>query len=98
MVGSLLSGGEQFTYAFIYGRQFAVRWRTAQVTNLTKECFRLTDSKTKRVANGSSVTHQTLRQQEGTVEDGHIHLADRTVSVAVIEKKADKDETDPFSV
>ena len=94
VVGSLLSCGEQFTYASIYGRQFAVRWRTAQVTNLMKECFRLTDSKTKCVANSSPVTHQTLRQQGGTGEDGHIYLADQTVSVAVIEKKADEEETD----
>ena len=32
-------------------------------------------------------THQTVRQQGGTGEDGHIHLADWTLSVAAIEKK-----------
>ena len=45
------------------------------------------DSKNKRVANGSPVTHQTLRQQGGTGEDSYTHLADCTLSVAVIEKK-----------
>ena len=45
------------------------------------------DSKNKRVTNSSSATHQTLRQQGGTGEDGHIHLADWTLSVAAIEKK-----------
>ena len=39
------------------------------------------------VANSSPATHQTLRQRGGTGEDGHIHLADWTLSVAVIEKK-----------
>ena len=34
------------------------------------------NSTTKCVANGSPVTHPTLRQQGGTGEDGHIHLAD----------------------
>ena len=37
------------------------------------------DNKNKRVANGSLVTHQTLRQQRGTGEDGYIHLADWTL-------------------
>ena len=45
------------------------------------------DSKNKRVANSSSVTHQTVRQQGGTGEDSHIHLADWALSVAAIEKK-----------
>ena len=36
------------------------------------------DSKNKRVANGSPVTHQTLRQQGGIGEDSHIDLADWT--------------------
>ena len=31
--------------------------------------------------------NQTLRQQGGTREDGHVHLADWTLSVAAIEKK-----------
>ena len=44
------------------------------------------DSKNKRVTNSSPATHQTLRQQGGTGEDSHIHLADWTLSVAVIEK------------
>ena len=35
----------------------------------------------------SRATHQTLQQQGGTGEDGYIHLADRTLSVAAIEKK-----------
>ena len=34
------------------------------------------DSKTKCVSNSCPVTHQTLRQQGETGEDGHIHLAD----------------------
>ena len=42
---------------------------------------------TKREANGSPVTHQTLQQQGGTGEDGYIHLSDWTRSVVVIEKK-----------
>ena len=46
-----------------------------------------TDSKHKRVANGSPVTPQTLRQQGGTGEDGHIHLADWALSIVVIKKK-----------
>ena len=46
------------------------------------------DCKNKRVANGSpATTQQTLRQQGGTGEDGHIHLADWNLSVAAIEKK-----------
>ena len=48
------------------------------------------DSKNKRVANGSPVTHQTLRQQGGTGEDSYIHLADWILSVAAIEKKKKK--------
>ena len=48
------------------------------------------DSKNKRVANSSPVTHQTVRQQGGTGEDSHIHLADWTLSVAAIEKKKKK--------
>ena len=47
-------------------------------------------SKRKRVANGSPVTHQTPRQQGGTGEDGHIHLADWTLSVVAIEMKSTK--------
>ena len=35
-------------------------------------------------------THQTLRQQGETGEDGHIHLADCTFNVAAIEKKKKK--------
>ena len=45
------------------------------------------DSKNKCVADGRPVTHQTLRQQGGTGEDSYIYLADRTLSVAAIEKK-----------
>ena len=45
------------------------------------------DNKNKCVANGSPVTHQTLRQKGGTGEDGYTHLADWTLSVAAIEKK-----------
>ena len=41
----------------------------------------------KCVANGSPVTHQTLRQQGETGEDSYIHLADWTLSVATIKKK-----------
>jgi len=33
-------------------------------------------------------THETLRQQGGTGEDSHIHLAGWTSSVAAIEKKS----------
>ena len=40
------------------------------------------DSKNKRVANSSPVTHQTLLHQGGSGEDGHIDLADWTLSVA----------------
>ena len=36
------------------------------------------DSKNRCVANGSPATHQTLRQQGGTGEDSHSHLADWT--------------------
>ena len=35
----------------------------------------------------SPVTHETLRQQGGTGQDSHIHLADWTLSAAAIEKK-----------
>ena len=38
------------------------------------------------VANSSPATHQTVRQQGGTGEDGHIHLANWTLRVAAIEK------------
>ena len=44
-------------------------------------------SKNKCVVNSSSATHQTLRQQGGTGEDGYIHLADWTLSEAAMEKK-----------
>ena len=47
------------------------------------------DSKHKRVANGGPATHQTVRQQGGTGEDGHIHLADWALSVPAIEKSHD---------
>ena len=40
----------------------------------------------------SRPAHQTLRQQGGTGEDGHIRLADWTFSVAEIEKKKPKRE------
>ena len=49
------------------------------------------DSKNKRVANSSPVTRQTLRQQGGTGEGSHIHLADWTLSVAAIDKKKEID-------
>ena len=55
--------------------------------NYTAEMPASADSKTKCVADSSSSTHQTLRQQGGTGEDGHVHLAYRTLSVAAIEKK-----------
>ena len=42
------------------------------------------------VANSSPATQQTLQQQGGTGEDGNIHLADRNLSVAAIEKKQEK--------
>ena len=42
------------------------------------------------MANGSPVTHQTLRQQGGTGEDSYIHLAGWTLSVAAMEKKKKK--------
>ena len=48
--------------------------------------------KNKREANGSPAAHQTLRQQGGTGEDSHIHLADWTLSVAAIEKKKNKNK------
>ena len=35
------------------------------------------DSKNKRVASGSPATHQSLRQEGGSGEDGYIHLADK---------------------
>ena len=58
------------------------------ITNLQLQSWRLegqtyaaempasADSKNKCVANSSPATHQTLRQQGVTGEDGHIHLAD----------------------
>ena len=52
------------------------------------------DSKNKCVANSSPATHQTLGQQGGTGEDGHIHLADWTFSVAAIEKKKKTKKTE----
>ena len=55
--------------------------------NYTAEMPASADSKNKCVANSSPATHQTLRQQGGTGEDGHIYLADWTLSVAAIEKK-----------
>ena len=39
------------------------------------------------MANSSPATHQTLRQQGGAGEDGHIQLADWTFSVVATEKK-----------
>ena len=45
------------------------------------------DSNNNCVANGCPVTHQTLRQQGGTGQDSHIHLADWTLSVAAVEKR-----------
>ena len=44
----------------------------------------------------SYITHQTLRQQGGTGEDSHIHLADWTLSVAAIEKKKKTHSHDLF--
>ena len=52
------------------------------------------DSKNKSVANSSPARHQTLWQQGGSGEDGHFHLAERTLSAAAIEKK--KEEEDPL--
>ena len=40
------------------------------------------DGTTKCVANSSPSAHQALQQQRGTGEDGHIHFADWTLSVA----------------
>ena len=50
------------------------------------------DSKNKCVANGSPATHQSVRQQGGPGEDGHIHPADWTLSVTAIEKKKKKNQ------
>ena len=61
-------------------------WRPDSWT-CTAEMPASAGSKTKCMANRSPATHQTLRQKAGTGEDGHIHLADWTFSVAVIEKK-----------
>ena len=52
-----------------------------QTTEHTAEIPASADSKTRRVAKSSPVTHQTLRQQGGTGEDDHIQLADWTLSV-----------------
>ena len=48
-------------------------WRLQSGTRTRKENTSA-DSKTKCVANSSPATHQTLWQQGGTGEDGHIHL------------------------
>ena len=37
--------------------------------------------------NSSLATHQTLRQQGGTEEDSHSHLADWTLNEAAIKRK-----------
>ena len=42
---------------------------------------------------GSPATHQTLLQQGGSREDGHSHLADWTLSVAVIKRKKKNQNT-----
>ena len=56
--------------------------------NILQRCPLLQTARPKNyVANSSPATHQTLRQQGGTGEDGHIHLEDWTFSVAVTEKK-----------
>ena len=56
--------------------------------NILQRCPLLqTGRLNKYVVNSSPVTHQTLRQKGGSGEDSHIHLADWTFSVAVIEKK-----------
>ena len=39
------------------------------------------------MTSSDQATHQTLRQQGRTEENGYTHLADRTFSVAPIEKK-----------
>ena len=39
------------------------------------------ESNNKRVVSSSPATHQTLRQQRGTGEDGHIRLVDWTLSI-----------------
>ena len=48
-------------------------------------------SKNKCVADGSPVSHRTLRQQGGTGEESHIHLADWTLSVAAIDWEEEED-------
>ena len=55
--------------------------------HVQQRCPASAGSKTKCVANSSPAAHQTLRQKGGTGEDGHIHVADWTFSVAVTEKK-----------
>ena len=45
------------------------------------------DNKKKYVANSSPARHQTVRDQGGSREEGHIHLTDRTLSAAAAKKK-----------
>ena len=90
-------------YVSIFSKEFALYFRLSffcteffdrpDITVLvdwatyTAEMPTSADSKNKCVANGSPATHQTLRQQGGTGQDSHIHLADWNLSVAAIEKK-----------
>ena len=55
--------------------------------HILQRCPLLRTAGDKRVANGSPATHQSVRQQGGTAEDGHIHLADWSLRVTAIEKK-----------
>ena len=83
-------------------RPFVQEDETDTITNVQLRSWRQTaehvqqiypsqaGSKTTCAASGSPLsdyTHQTLWQQGGTGEDGHIHLADWTYCIAAMEKK-----------
>ena len=61
-------------------------WRPSGGT-CTAEMPTSADRKTDCVTNSSPATHQTLRQQRGTGQDGYLHPADWAFSVKTIEKK-----------
>ena len=61
-------------------------WDHSDGWTYTAEMPASADSKNNCVANSSPATHQTLWQQGGTGEDGHIHLIDWTFSVVTSKK------------
>ena len=103
VVMRLRTGHDRFKNAHMYRKMKLAQPPTCNITAVLKtrqpniitlqRCPLLqTARQSVSVANSSPVTHQTLRQQGGTGEDSHIHLADWTLSVAAIDKKEEEED------